>query len=35
VGPHHDGSDVLQLRLIKSLVLGEWHESPVIKVLWD
>ena len=35
VGSHHDGSYVLQLRLIQSLVLGEWHESPVIQVLWN
>ena len=35
VGPHHDGPDVLQLRLVKSFIFGEWHKSPVIEVLWD
>ena len=33
--PHHDWSDVLQLRLVHSLVLGKGHESPVIEVLGD
>ena len=30
--PHHNWSDVLQLRLVHSLVLGEGYESPIIEV---
>ena len=30
--PHHNWSDVLQFRLVHSLVLGEGHESPIIEV---
>ena len=33
MGSHNNRPDVFQLRLVQSLVLGERHESPVIKVL--
>ena len=31
--PHHDGSDVLELRLVLALVLGQGHQSPLVQVL--
>ena len=33
--PHHDGSNVLKLRLVLALVLGQWHQSPLVQVLGD
>ena len=35
VGSHHDGPDVLQLRLVLALVLRQGHQSPVVQVLGD
>ena len=35
VGPHHDWSDNLQLRLVKALVLRERYESSLIEVVRD
>ena len=35
VGPHHDGADVLELRLVLALVLGQGHQPPLVEVLGD
>ena len=35
VGPHHDWPDVLELRLVLALVLGEGYQSPLVEVLRD
>ena len=35
VRPHHNWSDVLEFRLVYSLVLGEGYQSALIQVLGD
>ena len=35
VRPHYNWSDVLELRLVLTLVLGQGHQSPLVQVLGD